>query len=267
MKNIEIKGEMISVLMAVFNTKKIYLDLAIQSILNQSYQEIEFIIVNDGSNKNTQIILENWANADKRIKLFNLPENIGLTMALNYGLKQSSGKFIARQDSDDISMQTRLEDQYEFLSKNKNFDAVGTNVSIIDENSCKIGQKFIDPNLKKLHKRNILVHGSMMFRKIVFEVTGGYNPSMLLSQDYELYLRMIKKHNMKIGVLTKDRYHLRKHPDSLSSNKKFKQLYYSACAKNLTIKNKNFFAKLNLFLIIIYDLFITHHLFIKSFMK
>jgi len=106
----------ISVLMSVFNGEA-YLSEAIESILDQTYKNFEFIIINDCSTDNSKKILRKYANADKRIQLINNKQNLGLTKSLNFGLKNSHGEFVARMDSDDISLPIRLEEQYNYLKK------------------------------------------------------------------------------------------------------------------------------------------------------
>jgi glycosyltransferase involved in cell wall biosynthesis len=253
----------VSVLMAVYNTPAHYLDAAVSSILEQSYRDFEFIIVNDGSNSATCKLLQAWADRDRRIRLHDLPANVGLTKALNVSLTLAQGAYLARQDADDISAPLRLAAQLEFLSLHPEVDAVGTNAILIDANGNKIGDMEIDPDLKGLSRRNLLVHGSMLFRRHVFDLLGGYDERMLLSQDYELYLRMSRLHGMRIGVLPGAHYRLRQHPASLSSRRMFRQLYFSVLAKNLTATHESWLRRqLRFYRDIIIDFFFTHRLFL-----
>jgi glycosyltransferase involved in cell wall biosynthesis len=115
------------------------------------------------------------------VRLLTLPVNIGLTRALNFGLRLAGGTYIARQDADDISGPKRLAAQLEFLSLHPDVDAVGTNVVLINVCGNKIGDMKIDPDLRKLARRNLLVHGSMFFRRRVFDLLGGYDERMKLA--------------------------------------------------------------------------------------
>jgi NDP-4-keto-2,6-dideoxyhexose 3-C-methyltransferase len=251
----------ISVLMAVYNVPKIYLDAAITSILEQSWRDLEFIIVDDGSDVATGDRLQMWADHDERIRLHNLSANVGLTKALNEGLKLARGDYLARQDADDISESRRLAAQFEFLALHPEVDAVGTNVALIDVAGNKIGDMEIDPDLKGLSRRNLLVHGSMLFRRHVFDMLGGYDERMRLSQDYELYLRMLRFYSMKIGVLPEVHYRLRQHSASLSRRRMFRQLYYSVMAKSLTEPHKSWFRHAFGFCRdLTFDLIFTHRL-------
>ena len=106
----------ISVIMSVNDNFNNYLQLSIESILNQSFKNFEFIIVNDGNNKTLKDIIENYSKKDKRI-IYKYTLGIGLTASLNYAISFSKAKYIARQDYDDISIFNRLETQYNFLKK------------------------------------------------------------------------------------------------------------------------------------------------------
>lgn len=253
----------ISVLMAVYNAPEQYLDAAIDSILQQSWWDFELIIVDDGSDDATGDRLRTWADRDHRIRLHKLLANVGLTKALNAGLKLARGAYLARQDADDISGQRRLAAQIEFLVLHPEADAVGTDAVLIDFGGKKIGYMKIDPDLKGLSRRNLLVHGSMLFRRNVFDLLGGYDERMRFSQDYEFYLRMLRLHGMRIGVLSEAHYCLRQHPDSLSSRRMFRQLYYSVMAKSLTERsNYRLGQKFNFYQKLFFDYFFTHRLFI-----
>jgi glycosyltransferase involved in cell wall biosynthesis len=255
----------VSILMAVYNAPENYLDAAIASILQQSYRDFEFIIVDDGSDVATGDRLRMWAGRDRRICLHKLPANVGLTKALNAGLKFARGAYLARQDADDVSGPHRLAAQLEFLAQHPEVDAVGTDAVLIDVGANKIGEMKIDPKLQGFSRRNLLVHGSMVFRRQVFDVLGGYDERMRLSQDYELYLRMLRLNSMKIGVLSEGHYLLRQHPGSLSSRSIFRQLYYSVMAKSLSERHKSEFWRGLIFCRdLIVDYFFTHRMFLGT---
>ena len=182
--------------MSVFNGEK-YLREAVDSILNQTFTDFEFIIINDGSTDNTKAILESYN--DRRISLIH-QKNIGLTKSLNKALFLSVGNYIARQDSDDISEPERLKHQIEFLTKNSDIAVTGSFVVAID----KYGNEFTkwtypetDKDIKtQLLKNNIFCHGSVMFRKDCVMNVGYYREAFRTSQDYDLWLRISEKYNM-----------------------------------------------------------------------
>ncbi len=255
------KGPLISILMAVYNAPPSYLDAAVDSILTQSFTDFEYIIVDDGSDDATGDQLRMWAERDRRIRLHKLPANVGLTKALNAGLKFARGVYLARQDADDVSGPYRLVAQLEFLALHPEFDAVGTDAVLVDVGGNTIGEMKVDPELQGLSRRNLLVHGSMLFRRRVFDLLSGYDERMLLSQDYELYLRMLRLHEMRIGVLSEAHYRLRQHSASLSSRRVFRQLYYSVLAKSLNELHKSRFRSgLHFLKTLFIDFCFTHRL-------
>ena len=125
------KNPKVAVLMSVYNGEK-YLREAINSILSQTFNDFEFLIINDGSTDGTADILKSYT--DSRIKIINNEKNIGLTKSLNKGLKIAKGEYIARQDADDISMPERLKEEVAFLEIHKDYAVVGTFVKILNEN-------------------------------------------------------------------------------------------------------------------------------------
>lgn len=116
---------LVSVCMVVYNGEK-YIGESIQSILNQTYRSLELIIVNDGSRDSTAEIVSSFALKDDRIKFIENDENRGLSFTRNVALKASSGKYVAVNDSDDISEPNRLKKQVDFLEENEDYVAVGS---------------------------------------------------------------------------------------------------------------------------------------------
>jgi glycosyltransferase involved in cell wall biosynthesis len=251
----------VSVLMAVFDTPSVYLDEAIVSILSQSFADFEFIIIDDGSGSETESRLRYWSQSDPRIRLHRESSNIGLTKALNVGLRLTRGTFIARQDADDVSERRRLESQQAFMHAYPEVDALGSGATIINELGEWNGEPKVIPDSSLLPYRNPLVHGAMMFRRRAIEVLGGYDERMCLAQDYELYLRMTRKHGMKLEIIPELLYRLRCHDASLSSRRMLKQLYFAVLAKSLSGSTKDT-SRLKFWRTFLYDLFVTHRLFL-----
>jgi glycosyltransferase involved in cell wall biosynthesis len=171
---------MISVVMSAYNAEK-YISEAIESILNQSYEDFEFIIINDCSNDNTLEIIKRYSSQDPRIKLINNKENLGLTSSLNKAIKSSKGKYIARMDADDISEKTRFEKQIEFLEKN--IDEEG---NILNDRTVPLNH---DEIINILPKLSPLIHPAIIFRKKSLGKIGFYNEKFRTSQDYEMWFR------------------------------------------------------------------------------
>ena len=126
----------ISVLMSAFNAEK-YIGETIDSVLGQSFIDFEFIIINDGSTDQTEVIIKKYN--DERIRYF-YQENSGLSKALNFGLKISEGDYIARIDADDLCYRNRLEIQLEFMENNPDYVVCGSYTDVIDENGKFIYQ-------------------------------------------------------------------------------------------------------------------------------
>lgn len=125
----------VSIIMGVYNCKNYnLLRKSVESILQQTYKDYEFIICNDGSTNNTLEELKKIAQSDSRIKIISYEKNRGLNHALNECLAVSQGKYIARQDDDDVSKPERLKKQVQFLDENREYAIVGTCADVFDNN-------------------------------------------------------------------------------------------------------------------------------------
>ena len=167
---------LVSVVMLSYNTKQ-YLSLAIDSILQQSYTNLELIIVEGHSTDGSLNIINHYIEKDCRVKLvYDSGEGIGA--ALNIGCKEANGEFIARMDSDDISSPDRFEREVKFLQKNKDYALVSGAVHYINEEGDIIGRTFPctdDKVLKNSLKYScMIVHPMVMFRKDAYDKSGGY---------------------------------------------------------------------------------------------
>ena len=161
----------ISVIMSVHNNEK-FLKKSIQSILNQSYQNFEFIIINDGSTDNSKKIIDLIKYKNKKIKFYNFRKRRGLATRLNFAIKKSKGLYIARMDADDFSKKNRLQVQKNFLDKNKGVSVVGSNAKYIDEKYkfIKNTDLLIDSEdiRNSIYIRNPIIHSSVLVRKVFF---------------------------------------------------------------------------------------------------
>lgn len=179
----------ISVIMSVYNGEK-YLRDAVESILNQTLGDFEFIIIDDGSVDGTKDILELFHDA--RLHVVH-QENIGLTESLNKGIAMARGGYIARMDADDISHRARLEKESAFLDANKNVGLVGTFGIRIDE-SGREGHVLSFPTQDAALRIGLkegcpFLHGSVMYRKECIEKAGKYRKKIGPAEDYDLWLR------------------------------------------------------------------------------
>jgi glycosyltransferase involved in cell wall biosynthesis len=188
----------ITVLMSVFNGK-VFLAEALSSILTQTFQDFEFIIINDGSSEPVDEVIESFKDA--RIRLHS-HENIGLTRSLNRGLALACGEYVARMDGDDVSLPSRLEAQSNELDGDKSLDLVGSFFDVIDAEGKLIESKELITDdiyrLWRLQFHNNYGHGTMMMRKSAVLRAGNYDETLRFAQDYDLWSRISAKGNTKI---------------------------------------------------------------------
>ena len=179
----------VSVIMAVYNAEN-YLKESIESILNQTFQDLELIIVNDGSTDNSLSIIKSYN--DKRIILID-QKNSGAAISRNNAIEIASSNYIAILDADDIALSDRLGKQYQFLSANPDYIILGSNAHVIDMEGNYIYDtelKETDEQIKEQLPEMPFVHPSVMFRKNVFNKAGKYPDRMLVAQDAVLLNRM-----------------------------------------------------------------------------
>ena len=184
----------VSIIMGVYNCKNIeLLHKSIESIINQTYTDWEFLICNDGSTNKTLDELEIIAKKDKRIKILSYEKNQGLSYALNFCLQNATGEYIARQDDDDISKCDRLYKQVEFLEHNQNYAMVGTLADVIDDNEIW-GEYRVEeiPQKETFFWTNPFIHPTMMIRSCALSAVGGYRVAKETRrcEDYDLFMRM-----------------------------------------------------------------------------
>ncbi len=188
----------VTVLMSVYNGQD-FLEEAIQSILDQSYADFEFLIIDDGSTEPLDRLADRYK--DKRIAV-RRHENMGLTRSLNKGLALARGKYIARMDADDVSLPNRLEAQVHELDLDKRLDLVGCFFDIVDDENRLIERKELitDPvyRLWRLQFHNNYGHGTVMLRKESILNAGSYDESLSYAQDYDLWSRISTRHNTTI---------------------------------------------------------------------
>lgn len=183
--------------MSAHNAEK-YLSEAIESILNQTFSDFEFIIIDDASTDGTKKIIEEYTIKDARIKLISNPTNLGLTKSLNIGLEQAQGEYIARLDADDLSEPERLQKQYDFMEAHSEYALIGSWVKIIGENGENLTERKppADTSLIKFHfifGKPCIWHSAIFFRKDKIAGIGNYNEEYRYSQDLNLYVRLLER--------------------------------------------------------------------------
>lgn len=183
----------VSVVMSVYNGEP-YFERGIPSILKQTFQDFEFIIIDDGSSDRTPELLQDLAQKDHRVKIFS-PGRLGFVKALNYGITQAQGEYIARQDIDDTSTPERLALQVEFLEAHPEVGVVGGYYILIDENRQ---EKYIRMSplehtkiTQAMAKYIPICHTIATFRKKAWQEAGGY-PLLDDIEDLRLWLTFAK---------------------------------------------------------------------------
>lgn len=191
----------VSVIMAVYNGEFL-VESAIESILNQTHQDLEFIIVDDGSKDNTLNIIRKYESKDKRIKVIKNNTNLGLTKSLNRAIEKSTGEYIVRQDADDLSLSKRLEILLKFLEVYPEFAFCGSDGTLTQNINKELVKRFKYDEIKSsLIAENCFLHPSIIIKKEILERYGYYDESYLYGQDYELWCRLIFKYKLKAANL------------------------------------------------------------------
>lgn len=216
----------IAVIMPTYNEQQQYLSLAIDSILAQTVQDVEFVIVVDNPNHPSGSYLEETASNNKRVRLIRNETNIGLAPSLNKALDCIDAEYIARMDADDISSPKRLETQMTCL-KNLNASLVGSRLSVIDVNGGYLYSASQIPLVpekvaRALRFNNCCPHPSWFGTADFFRL--GYR-NIPLSEDYDLLLRASLQ-GMRIGNVGQELVQYRMTPDSISRSNLYTQFRY-----------------------------------------
>jgi hypothetical protein len=230
---------LVSVLLPVYNCPK-YVGVAIESILNQTFEDFEFLIIDDGSNDETPEVLKRYN--DPRIRHIR-HENCGLAGTLNVGIELALGKYIARQDQDDISLPERLERQFSYMEQHSDCALLGTWAQIME------GDRLVD----RFHRHptapsaiqyalllnNPFVHSSVIFRTELARRLGGYttDPSRQPPEDFEFWSRIARV--ATIANLPEILLHYREVPGSMSRQgpSPFRSRLIKICSENLSVES------------------------------
>jgi glycosyltransferase involved in cell wall biosynthesis len=227
----------VSVVMAVYNDED-SVGKVLDGIINQTFQDWEFVVVNDGSDDRTPEILEEYSKKDKRIRLFHNEKNMERCFSRNRAMKEAKGEYIAINDGDDIPFPERLEKEVKYLDEHAECYLVSARAYLEDDNGKKIGESWGPKEegdiTKELEEQNRVVHSLIMFRN-----TGEYQyrDKFLYAQDYDLILQMVtdgkEVHMIKDFLLT---YTTRK--DLLYNDYLIRQTYSAEMARYIFRKKK-----------------------------
>jgi glycosyltransferase involved in cell wall biosynthesis len=190
------KLPLVSVVMSLYNDGKFVAD-AVHSILSQTFSDLEFVIINDGSIDDSLAKVGEFD--DSRIRIIHLPHQ-GLAKSLNIGIQAAKGFYIARQDGDDISAPERIEMQLALFERDKNLGLVGSNAILIEQRGINLGRTELPLNGEEIRQNllddkagNPLIHGTTMFRRKDVIQIGGYRPEFRQAQDIDLWLRLSER--------------------------------------------------------------------------
>ena len=220
-----LKKDFISVVMSNYNTPIKYLKESIDSVLNQTYSNFEFIIIDDGSTDDSLEFIKSYD--DPRIRLIVNEENIGLTKSLNKGLEAAQGEYIARMDSDDICYPERFEKQIEYMKEHPDTIVCGTWADVIDENGNVQVEKWARQTINNMDEYRInllfenkplLIHpSSFINNQLLIDYNIKYNENYRYAQDYDMWVKCSKYANCYIypHILLK----FRQHENNISNSK------------------------------------------------
>ncbi|MBP1691228.1 MAG: glycosyl transferase, family 2, partial [Bacteroidetes bacterium] len=184
----------VSVVLATHNDAP-YLPMAMESLLQQSFDDFECIIIDDASTDETARILQRYV--DPRIRLVRHETQRGLTYSLIEAVSLCRGEYIARMDGDDLALPTRFAQQVEFLDGHPDIGLVGTGFMYIDGQNNLLGAEPVyatDEQIRlRLLTHNCFGHGTVMFRRTILNDAGGYDPTYRYAQDYDLWLRIAER--------------------------------------------------------------------------
>ena len=211
----------ISVLMPVYNTER-YLKQAMESVLAQSFEDFEFLILDDGSTDHSVNVIRHFAEHDDRIRFFPL-EHRGYVSLLRRGLNHCRGEFVARMDSDDICMPDRFEKQINFMRANLEVVACGSRITVVDPFGSPVDQpqhKLTHEDIEQELLNGVgwaMVHPVVMMRREAVMKVGGYRDDLAVSEDLDLFLRLAE--HGKVANLPEVLLHYRQHLHSVNYTK------------------------------------------------
>jgi len=227
----------ISVIMPVYNGVK-HLNEALESILNQTFTDFEFIILNDGSSDASEEVILSYD--DKRIRYVNNKENLKIVKTLNKGIKLAKGQYIARMDADDVALPHRLATQLEYMWRHPEVTICGSYLQIYEQPSKIWKVPIIDEAIKvRLLFNSCLYHPTVFFKKEIF-LDYSYESSFLGTEDYDLWQRLSQNPNIHFANIPEVLLLYRVHPNEDKSSYKAKQRMLANLIRDRQLKNLGF---------------------------
>lgn len=214
-KVLRIMAKLVSIVLPVYNGQK-YLAQSIQSVLNQTYETVELIIVNDCSVDDSLKIAQDFANKDSRVKIITNEQNQKLPESLNIGFRNANGDYYSWTSDDNYYAPTAIEEMVNFLENKPEIDLICCEFEKIDENDNFLDYIKIDSDPKNLIKGNT-IGACFLYRKEAADKVGEYNKDKFLVEDYDYWLRLALKG--KTAVINKKLYTYRLHSSSLTTTR------------------------------------------------
>ena len=202
-----------------------FFETAVKSIVEQSYSNLEILLLNNSLLK----VKREKVLTDSRIRIVECRSLGTLSQILNKGIKEAKGQYIARMDSDDVSLPLRIEKQVEFLEQRNHIGILGTSIEVIDTENHHIEYRFQPSNhediVKRLYYNNPFFHPTIMFRTAVFQESNlRYKNSYVRAQDYELWTRMLNY--VESANLNETLVQYRLHDQQAGKQLKYESLFY-----------------------------------------
>lgn len=219
----------VSVIMPVYNARR-YLAKSVESILNQTLRDLEFIVIDDGSTDDSLRILRQFEGQDERVRVISR-RNTGYAIALNEAITLARAPLIARMDADDISLPTRLERQLAFMEQHLDCVASGTSYHILDADGHAKSRHIAETNPVRLreclfaHNGIAILHPSAIIRRDALERVGGYRTNFMPAEDFDLWLRLDEVGTL--GNLSEILFEYRTHLNSITYTKRELQLRHA----------------------------------------
>jgi glycosyltransferase involved in cell wall biosynthesis len=231
----------ISIILPYYNHIK-YLSEAINSVFQQSFNDIELIIVNDGSEDDPENIIDRFSSFSKQLKYFK-NHHIGLSATLNYGIEQASGEFIARIDADDLWKPEKTAIQLQFMEDNQEISLLGSSVFFIDEKNVLIDDKPGFNNglglshselVREILRNNVICASSLIFRRNLMNSVDLYDPFFKTSMDYDFLVRVLSV--FKGSVLTEKLVFYRISQGMMTVKERKQMIYESTRIRIMALK-------------------------------
>ena len=221
----------VSVVMTTYNGER-FLSAALESILNQSFTDLELIVVDDGSTDSSASIIRSFCTRDLRVRGIFLERNLGIPKAANYGLRAARAEYVARMDSDDLCHRDRLLKQVSYLEKHKEIDVIGCDFRAIDEEgffcSDAYARRFKEPIPLSFGKSRVakdilnlgysVLHPAILCRRSCYTSLGGYREIFFIGEDIDFYVRLVIAHGAVLDNLP-EKLHYYRHYDSSTTRR------------------------------------------------